>query len=87
MLRAVSREAVRQICRVFREMFVRLVAENGALTERVGRLEAEMKSPVGQSGSAQTVYKIKPSGETRRPSDTGTSCSAPRFFVAPLTLF
>lgn len=64
-LRAVSREAVRQICRVFRELFVHALTENAALTDKIQHLEMEMKSLVSKKSSAQTVYKIKPSGQTR----------------------
>lgn len=64
-LELTTREAVRQICRVFRELYVRVAAENTALTDRVRRLDAELRSKVDTSkkSSTQTVYKIKPSGQ------------------------
>lgn len=63
-LRVVSGEAVRQICRVFRELLVHVLTENAALVDTVQHLEAQVKSQVN---SAQTVYKIHPSGQTTGP--------------------
>ncbi len=67
-LAVTCREAVRQICRVFRELYGGLVKENTALKDRVGHLESEARWKVstdcgGQRSAAQTLYKIKPSGE------------------------
>lgn len=64
-LDAATREAVRQICRVFRELHGRVVTENGALRDKVGHLEAELRSKVdtNKKSAIQTVYKIKPSGQ------------------------
>lgn len=63
-----TREAVRQICRVFRELCVSLVKENQSLKDTVRHLETELRSKVDTNAAAdrtQTLYKIKPSGEDR----------------------
>lgn len=62
MLHVVSREAVRQICRVFRELLVHVVTENAALVDRIQHLETEMTSQV--KNNSQTVYKIQASGQS-----------------------
>lgn len=41
------------------------MTENAALTDKIQHLETEMKSLASKNSSAQTVYKIKPSGQTR----------------------
>lgn len=68
-LDVMSREAIRQISRVFRELFRRVVAENRALKEKVGNLEAELRSKVdievdlSRKRATQTILKIKPTGQ------------------------
>lgn len=59
-LRVTSREAVRQICRVFRELRKSLMKENKDLKDRVRHLETERMS---NCGGEKTLYKIKPSGQ------------------------
>lgn len=54
-------EAVRQICRVFRELYICVVMENRVLRDKVGHLEATLSSYTDTSN--KTVYKIKPSGQ------------------------
>lgn len=58
-------EAVRQICRVFRELYVCVVMENQGLRDKVGHLEAKLRSntDTNNKGATQTLYKIKPSGQ------------------------
>lgn len=64
-----SREAVRQISRVFKELYLHVVAENQALREKVGNLEAKLRTKVNTEVDAskktaiQSVLKIRPSGQ------------------------
>lgn len=63
-----TREAVRKICRVFRELYASLVKENHVLKDKVGHLESKLRSKVQRNcgankSGAQTVYRIKPSGQ------------------------
>lgn len=64
-----SREAVRQISRVFRELYLHVVAENQALREKVGNLEAKLRSKVttevdtSKKMAIQSVLKIRPTGQ------------------------
>ncbi|KAL7400446.1 hypothetical protein ABVT39_012391 [Epinephelus coioides] len=63
-LTVMTREAVRQICRVFRELCISLVKENQSLKDTVRHLETELRSKVDTNAAAdrtQTLYKIKPS--------------------------
>lgn len=68
-LDVMSREAIRQISRVFRELYLHVVAENQALKEKVGNLEAELRSKVdvevdlSRKRATQTILKIKPTGQ------------------------
>lgn len=62
------REAVRKICRVFRELYVSLAKENEASKNKVRRLEADLmskdeKTSAAEKSETQTLYKIKPSGQ------------------------
>ncbi|XP_068440651.1 E3 ubiquitin-protein ligase rnf168 isoform X2 [Clinocottus analis] len=57
-LHVMTREAARQICRVFRELYRTLAMENQALEDKVGHLECDLRS---KAEKTQTVYKIKPS--------------------------
>ncbi|XP_031735293.1 zinc finger protein 239-like [Anarrhichthys ocellatus] len=68
-LHLMTREAVRKICRVFRELCVSLVTENEALKDKVGHLECELKT--------QTVYKIKPSDGPASSLDINQSAADP----------
>lgn len=68
-LEVISREVVRQISRVFREQYLHLVAENQALSEKVGTLEAKLTSKVHAEVDASkntailSVLKIRPTGQ------------------------
>lgn len=62
-----SREVVRHISRVFRELYLHVVKENQALREKVGNLEAKMRSKVTSEvdiSKKMTIESvIKPTGQ------------------------
>lgn len=62
-----SREAVRKIFSVFRELYVNVVAQNEDLKDKVRRLEREAeqnhKTQTRAATGSRMVPKIKPSGE------------------------
>lgn len=65
-LHVMSREAIRKICRVFRELYVSLEKETEALKEEVKHLESQMKNQnnsAAKKNQTQTLYKIKPAGQ------------------------
>ncbi|KAI3353957.1 hypothetical protein L3Q82_018450 [Scortum barcoo] len=77
-----SREAVRKICRVFRELYGSLVKENKALKQKVGQLESKLRSKVERNCGAeksvtQTCYKIKPSDGPARSLDVNQPAANP----------
>ncbi|KAG7225960.1 hypothetical protein INR49_018561, partial [Caranx melampygus] len=64
-LHVMSREAIRKICRVFRELYMSLEKETEALKEEVKHLESQMKNQnnsAAKKNQTQTLYKIKPAG-------------------------
>ncbi|XP_071780224.1 uncharacterized protein LOC139930835 [Centroberyx gerrardi] len=78
-----AREAIRKICRVFRELYLQLAKENEALKGRVGRLEDELRSkvrrnaPPAEKSGTQTVYKIKQSDGPALSLDINQSAADP----------
>lgn len=72
-LGVMSREAVRQISRVFRELYLHVVAENQALREKVGNLEAKLRTKVktefdaSKKTAVQSVLKTTQSGQCNAP--------------------
>lgn len=75
-LTVMSREAVRKICSVFRELYMSLEKQTEALRDEVKRLESQLKNQkktAGEKNQTQTLYKIKPAGQWLKPGNLNAS--------------